>query len=1244
MINRIKQSYGLILSVCLILFASMSLTACSGGSIFNAKLFKTRAAETPIPSDEGIAKSFFVNPSGQPKTFVCAWSPEMSRGIYGEAFLTLFANESMHCNVEFEIAEDYLIAKAVHPSYPEDRTRWREILKIPIRSHYYYERAKDPNGRETNEWIENSSRSHWTARPMMKLDMSGIRMMDFWGGFFGATISSVHDIEWDSKNGFLGFSADFTFNLLGLFGSEFQGTYRFNFLKFEHDPTFKKVPFHQENSRFMNILHVMGRKIEGVEPELYAARWDLRQPQNLYINGVPKQHEKTVIAAVEKWNATLREIKAIPAENKEQIAFLPKLVQLKHPFDLRYPAINWVSDKRISINSPLGIGMASADVRNGKILWGGVVLYGGILEMFVNRYAPIEPTVPASANGYSPLQAFSPILPMAMSSVPGLENFTPSMSQQIVEKLANSQIQALDREISDLMQDPKVDANKVAALREQRELAIRRDAGLNMIAQDLIQRSSGEVKGVGEYFAQRSFPKALGLKDPEEKVSPDQLALLAGNKPLSKLLKEESLDKRKEMLEGFSTTSSTFMIETELTVANMIGGWMNSPAQTTRTLPELLESVIMDLTLHEIGHFLGLGHQFKENILPHEGSVPTKYVKQLSEKATEAAGFTNYSSVMGYRNPRVEMMIPAQDLEPGPHDKLVLRYLYNSQYSSYDKAEDAWVFSPVPANGRIPRYSKIKTASGQVSELPTSYFPQCNDWDASLDSDPFCNRWDRGSKAEDIVKSYFEGISDNLLASLYSLVGGGGSPWAHEYRMWSLSFDTFSRVRLFYDEMRRRMRSEPHLRGIWEDLRRDQDGLFEFAQACQRPNPGSDQVKSENLRRLFAFPDMVDLCRANALALREFSFFLNLPDGDYTRIDHTNRYISGGYLEGDATRNIGYILGSWYQLSNLPLKFAAMYTLSTANPYHFTGRWLLPNSFYDSEENRFLYRTLYPREYTRLISSTVQNNMRFAATGVDDLTNLGKVILATSAFIPYQRYTSNDAARVPREFNEMLDQQTKFDMSLVAISITPVKPDANSNVKADHYKKFVATIYDQLSNTATAAREVYVLPEGQVLVLANGMFLYPITKLKFYNGTSAYVIAYKIAYDYEEGDNLVEDSVKSALLEKHNAVARMCVEGFNGNGLASYFDSTQADFDGFYIPPGIAEEKGKEKIGDFNRSIEEAFKKYEVFSAKEMPENFPIHSMRRVCDESLRGIGQISAAAALVNGAWLGITYEYVEK
>lgn len=1221
------------------------LAGCTGRGLFNGKLFKERAAETPVPHFEGVEKAFFRNADGSPKTFLCAWSPELGRGYLGEALLTRLTNEAMHCNIIFDITDDYLIGKKINPSFPENYAAFKEVLKIRISKHYYYERAKDAHGRETNEWIENDTRSLPAARPYIKLDLSSIDVSDFMGNEFGssATVSSIEEVEWDKENNFLGFSANMTFSPPHRWmADEYQGRIRFNFLKYEFDPSFTKTPYNQENSKFMNILHVMGDKIQGTEQELYAAHWDLRKTTKIYISGAPSHIAPILVKAVERWNTALQEIEAVPKGHK---AFEPVIKELKHPFDLRYPSINWIQDKRVALYSPLGIGMAHADTRNGKLMWGGVVMYGGLLESYINRYAPVEAAAGGTSMAMSkaPLAAASQMFPEKMDMLQAVQGANVSMRPGLMNNMAMS-TNGFALELAQLQAKNEMDPEKIKALYAQIDQMKAQNPALNTVLNDLLVEAQNEQSAVGQYFRQVNLRNKYGSG---EVTKDSAMAGLEMTNPLlASAYKETNMSRRDDVLASMGNGSSPFFVETDRTILNMSPQYNASPAQMTRSYPEVLEAVVMELVLHEVGHMIGLGHQFKENILPKPGTVPTTEYDKLAKLANAEHEFTNYSSVMGYKAGRTEMMMKVNDINPGPHDKLVLRYLYKQEYTSYDKPNNAWVWNPVPSSGKIPAYSRVPDAKGVVANLPTSYFPQCNDYEASLEADPFCNRWDRGSKAEDIVKSYFEFISDNLLTTLYSLVGGSGSHWMHEYYLWRTALDTFSRVRVFYDEMRRRLRSEDRLIPLWNQLRSDKASLLEFAEACNKTDPTSDkEVTSPILRSLFKHKDMVDLCRANYVALNEFKFFLNLPEGDYTHIDHTQKYISGGYLEGDASRNYGNMMGSWFQLSNFPLKFAAMYTLTTADAYQFYGGyWLWPNMYYDHEENRVLYRTLYPRDYTKAISDSVQNNMRFAATGMDSTTTMGKTILSTSFLLPWQKWTANDAARLPRNYNEMLDQQTQFTMSMVAVIINAVKPDAKSNLKADHYNKFTASVYDFFTGKSSTAREIYILPKGDVLVWANGMFIYPITKIKFYDGTSSYVIAYKVSFDQVDGDDLYEDSVKTALLNKHNQIMRQCVEGFNRNGLANYFTDAQKAFQGFYIPPGIAEEIGIEKTGLFNESIATAYADYEKYAAANIPESFPIRTMQGVCDEAMRGIGQITASAALINGYWLRITPDYLEK
>lgn len=1220
-----------------VLSAATLLAGCSGGGLFNAKIFKERASESPAPHEEGIEKTFFRNADGTPKNFLCAWSPEIGRGYIGESFLHRLVNEAPHCNLQWDITEDYLVGKMLNPSFTGKPEEWKTILKIRITKHYYFERVKDDHGRETNTWFENDTRSHYSARPYIKLNLSDIEVMQFTGGEFGtgARVTSVDEIEWDREKNFLGFSANVIFPAPRQAADEYQARMRFNFLKFDHDETFPKVRYDEENSKYMNILHVMGHKTPENQQILYASHWDLRQTKDIYISGTPnKKIADILVAAVERWNQTFWDIGAVPRSRK---AFNPIVQDLKHPFDLRYTSINWIQDKRISSHSPLGIGMAHADRRNGQILWGGVVLYGGMLETYINRYAPVEASPAASAMaGLSPFTAFAGLIPKSMPPIPAVETLPtrPDLASMISQGFRDAKAEELAR----VYLEEELRRSGADAIRDQLETLKAGNPKLGRIASGLAAAAQNEKSSVAQLFSNMSLRDTLAKAENASAIVPDSAQ--AQQDPLiAALVQENDETKRRALMQSSTMKTSPFFMDADRTAANMAPQWKASSAQGKRMYPEMLESVVMDLTLHEVGHMLGLGHQFKENIVPKAGTVPEKYVRELGALANEENEFTNYSSVMGYRNGRVEMFLPADKLNPGPHDALVLRYLYKGEYTAYDRHRDQWVYKPVPESGRIP--SVTKTAQGN---LTTSYFPACNDYEASLDADPFCNRWDRGSRAEDIVASYFALLGDNLLSTLYSLVGGGSSSWLHEHSLWMNALNTFARTRLFYDEMRRRLRSENRLVGLWDDLRNDTDSLFKFSQVCQGPNP---EKAPGVLGRIFAYPDMVDLCRANALALKEYGFFLRLPHSDSSRIDHTQRFISGGYLEGDVERDYGHLFGSWFELSNFPLKYTAMYALTVADPWQIRGPWLSKNMFYDYQENRFLYRTLYPHEYTRLISDAVQGNMRFTADGLDPVNRIGKTVMATSSLLPLQRQTENDSAYLPPEFTQMLNRQTQFLINMVGVVVTPLEPDPELAVKAEHYKEFTALLHDPITDIKTVARKVFILPKGEVLIWAKGMFLFPITALKFYQEKSAYVIAYKVTFD-EEFNSLSGESVKHALLEKHDGLLKNCVDGvddLNSNGLSSFFYDGNTAFEGFHIPPGIAEElNNNEKTQLFYNSIDKAFATYASVSSPKIPTKFPLKSMERVCKEAVKGVGQLSAAAALMNGYFMSNTWEYLEK
>ncbi|MCB0362264.1 MAG: hypothetical protein KDD35_06065, partial [Bdellovibrionales bacterium] len=884
-------------------------------------------------------------------------------------------------------------------------------------------------------------------------------------------------------------------------GDLYQLKVRFNFLKFDHDPSFKKVPYNQENSKYLNILHVMGRRVEGVEPELYVAHWDLRKTQKLYLNGVPAEHEATVKEAVAKWNKTFQDIGAVaPGFN----AFEPVVANFEHPFDLRYPSISWISDIRISMNSPLGIGMAHADVRNGKIVWGGVVLYGGVLERFVNSYAPID-SIQGEVSHFNVSSLFKQA--SSDSGVNGLNSAFRYFNTNMLGGLAEF-----------AYSDSSLPDNSTQGLgpRAKAELG----GKLAPILADLNAQIQKQSVDTADSLRKFQTSDIFGLSALEKSNLNGNESKAAG------IVRGSGKEKSQGGLERFGNLNraSSVFIETERTIENLVGPWHQSEARLVmgRSQQEMLKSVVMNLTLHEVGHLLGSGHQFKENIIPKEGTVPSQYIKELKAKANKEAGFTNMTSVMGYQSGRTEMIIPSHDLKPEIHDELVLRYLYKAEYPVFDKDNDRFIYHPLPPSGRLPGVTWLNSSEGSRKPYPIAYFPACNDYEASLGADPFCNRFDRGNSATDIVSSYFSDISDNLITNIYSLAEGAGDSYRAERRLWILALRTFSRVRIFYDEMRRRLQTDLALRPVWEKLRNDKDALLNFSRACMQSGPtDSQKIKSPILRELFSYSDMVDLCRANQLALHEYRYFLTLHQSDMTLVDRNERFISGGYLEGDASRNWGHIFGSWYQLSNLPLKISALHTLTTASPFLMTSyQGLVGNPFYDVEGEKFLYRTLYPNEYTELIAEMVKHNLSFEAIRQKDSTFIGRSVVAAGHFLPTQASKSNDETIVPKSFANMLDSQINYSFGMVAVLIQAHTPDANSSLDPDYYNKFTARVFDPMLGGNINASEVYILPQRDVLVRVNNMFLFPLTKVKFYDSGKAYVIAYKVDYDPAIRDDL----------------------------------------------------------------------------------------------------------------------------
>jgi hypothetical protein len=142
-----------------------------------------------------------------PKTFLCGWAPENSSGHLGYQYMHNY-NFASHCNLKFRIFKNRLVGYLVNPSRDEDK--WEPAISIGISKHYYREKARDENGRDSNRVVEQE-RSDWEARPYMSLDFSNINILldrfDAFACYSGGSTSVdgvvENETEWDHDNGFL---------------------------------------------------------------------------------------------------------------------------------------------------------------------------------------------------------------------------------------------------------------------------------------------------------------------------------------------------------------------------------------------------------------------------------------------------------------------------------------------------------------------------------------------------------------------------------------------------------------------------------------------------------------------------------------------------------------------------------------------------------------------------------------------------------------------------------------------------------------------------------------------------------------------------------------------------------------------------------------------------------------------------------------------------------------------------------
>ncbi len=1184
--------------------------------------------EVPVPDDnDSIRKTFFLGEafsSGtevSSKTFLCGWAPVVETGWAAHRANYHMFHSNTHCNVRFQITERALIAKRINPSFPDQHDKWANRLEIPSEKHYYLEAAKDGRGRDTNQLVENSSRSHWSRRPYIRLNLKGLNIKSgfenllsagwFWSG--SPRIVDVYDVEWDPETGFLGLTV---YAQSEQYGENLQGRIRVNFKAFEHNPNFVKTPMDPTVQKYMNILHIMGQKADGLYQLLYAAHWDLSKQHKVYLSHVPDKYIETVKNVVEKWNDAFVDVGAVPEGHK---VFIPEVKELKYPFDLRYPSIYWVDDQEISARSPLGVGQTHADVRNGEILWGGIVIYGGMIERYINRY--IAPSAPSSAT----MARISPyrILGLEERELPfprSLDYTGQALAGFTGQSLVGDYRNLIQFQLDELQGQTSTDATNRRAELSRMLTDLNDDTS---ISRREIENIAGSLNSlIGRY--QHDVQAEISNKSLEDYLYLPGYEENAETQAQEELLRSDPENSLPEIPEAVMAARNVFGLDRNFEM--MSTQWMASTERgETPNVNDAIESVITDLTMHEYGHFLGLGHQFKGNLLPDPERVPPAMYQAMAEMATEEAGYNYFSSIMDYRHGTTEVHSDLEKIKPGEHDKLVLRYLYNQEYPGYKTGSGAETFSffKVPADGRIPQftcsdqpataskpynpnsgevvYQSIPCDEDSTEAFEVAYFPSCNDMEASYYYDPMCNRWDRGTTYQEVANNYWKDLTDNLIQYLYSFTDNSAGADRVEGYLWYKAISMTGRIRLFYDYMRRKF--EPEIQRISED----QQALYQFSTACAKENV--EEIEHPLLREIFSQnSEFKDLCETNKQNIEEFKKILTKPLVDSTRYNHEDYYLPGGIRGGDQRRDFSRFLGTWSQMTNLPLKVSSLFQLMSPKvmtPFGYAF-------YYGQSDANYFMGSLYPREYTDTLGSALTSNLRFQSLG-DEATFVGKAVSWMGYLSGWSR-TNNDNHRFPLRYMEKIYDQTKLEPQVAVLILQGI--DSGT---PELYKRFKLTIFDPLSRKEIDGQDAYILPEGHIVARANDMIIYPLTPIKFFSDSAAYSFAYMVTINRSEDDQLAELGVKEKLLTKYNDVLKSCIEG--DKGLNQYFTTTP-QFEGFRIPKGIATSTELDRI--FKRSIQTEFNKFEEITGVSEDN----------CFESTKGIAAALSAAGLLNGYW----------
>ena len=181
--------------------------------------------------------------------------------------------------------------------------------------------------------------------------------------------------------------------------------------------------------------------------------------------------------------------------------------------------------------------------------------------------------------------------------------------------------------------------------------------------------------------------------------------------------------------------------------------WLRKQAKTeefqdkiTECSKKLLPIISLEVAIHESGHNLSMRHNFKgstdkENTLAMDEyehkyifkDLNNEKVSELRQEKPVSASIMDYTGVGNF------------DFNPGGYDVAFLRLFYGGQLEKRDGGMLAVDLSS----------SKEKNVLEDISLRKLKHYEVCTDEDVGNSFDPFCQRFDVGSTATEIVNHFY---------------------------------------------------------------------------------------------------------------------------------------------------------------------------------------------------------------------------------------------------------------------------------------------------------------------------------------------------------------------------------------------------------------------------------------------------------------------------------------------------------